>query len=73
MDFIDIASFLQYESFDGMKEVINYGEDGIKFYIILKGVVSVSIPNPEIKSFNLELNRFQNLLKWKETDYDPRE
>ena len=73
MDFIDIASFLQYESFDGMKEVINYGEDGIKFYIILKGVVSVSIPNPDIKSFNLELNRFKNLLKWKETDYDPRE
>ena len=73
MDFIDIASFLQYESFDGMKEVINYGEDGTKFYIILKGVVSVSIPNPDIKSFNLELNRFQNLLKWKETDYDPRE
>ena len=47
-DFIDIASYLQYESFDGMKEVVKYGDDGHKFYIILKGVVNVSVPNPEI-------------------------
>ena len=33
------------------KNVINYGEPGEKFYVILSGQVSVKIPNPGIKGW----------------------
>ena len=47
-DYIDIVEALEYEHFPTGKPVFEYGEMGTKFYIILAGKVSVSIPNPEI-------------------------
>lgn len=34
-----------------MKDVINYGDNGDKFYIIIKGIVQVLIPNPAIEKW----------------------
>ena len=44
----EIASLLKIESFAPLEDVIKYGEQGDKFYIILQGVVSVNVPNPSI-------------------------
>jgi hypothetical protein len=33
-----------------MDEVVTFGEEGDKFYVIIKGVVSVLIPNPSAVS-----------------------
>ena len=32
--------------------MINYGDQGDKFYIVLKGELSVLVPNPLIKDFD---------------------
>ena len=49
-DIRDLASNFKFESFNCLDSVINYGdkisENNDKFYIILRGIVSVSIPNP---------------------------
>jgi hypothetical protein len=33
---------------------VQYGEAGDQFYIILKGIVSVQIPNPKIKNWRMK-------------------
>ena len=40
----EVCGGLQYESKESESFVINYGDFGDKFYIILKGTVSVWIP-----------------------------
>jgi hypothetical protein len=37
----DLASQLKFEQMQGMKDCMTHGERGNKFYIILRGVVSV--------------------------------
>lgn len=53
-----------------MKDVINYGDVGDKFYIIFKGIVSVFIPNPSIKEWFTKRKHFLKLLKWKEEIFE---
>lgn len=42
-DSFEIASALKFEKFKAGDKVVNFGDEGDKFYIILKGVVSVQI------------------------------
>jgi CRP-like cAMP-binding protein len=42
---MEIASYLTYESFDEGELVFEYGTVGENFYVVLKGAVSVLIPN----------------------------
>ena len=51
------------------KTVINYGEPGDKFYLILGGEVSVTIPNPGIKGWKDHRNVFEQLKHWEETSF----
>lgn len=61
-DIIDVASQLKMESFKELSSVITYGEVGDKFFIVLKGVVRVMIPNKYIQDRALKWNDYQSLL-----------
>ena len=47
-----------------MQNVINYGEVGDKFYIMLKGIASVIIPNSAIKDRAVKWREYKSLLEW---------
>jgi hypothetical protein len=55
-----------------MDEIINYGEIGDKFYIIIRGVVSIQIPNMSIKNWASHRKEFQFLKDWKKNEYNPK-
>ena len=57
---------------DPAQEVIRYKEKGEKFYVIIKGVVSVQIPNPLIKDRQQKYRYYQTLLQWKSEQFDPK-
>ena len=42
-----IAERLSFEFYNSGEEVMKYGESGNTFYIIIKGLVSVLVPNKE--------------------------
>lgn len=42
---MDLSAAMKFEKLQGMENVINHGENGNKFYIMLKGVVNIQIPN----------------------------
>ena len=69
-DLIDVASHLQIESFSPRSTVINYGELGDKFYIVLKGVVKVLIPNDTIPDRAVKWKNYMFLKDWKRDVYD---
>ena len=68
----ELASFLQLKSIKALNKAINYGEHGDKFYIIIRGVVSVQIPNMSIKSWIHHRKEYQYLKEWKKNEYDPK-
>lgn len=39
--------------------IINHGEQGDLFYVILKGVVTVQVPNKRIKNWNLKFTEYK--------------
>ena len=55
-----------------MTNVFNYGEVGDKFYIILRGVVSINTPNSAIKDRAVKFKDYQLLLEWKENEFDKK-
>ena len=42
----DLVSKLKLETFEKKDEVITYGSQGDKFYLILEGKVEIKIPDP---------------------------
>ena len=46
-DMLDIMSCIQYERFSSEEVIMNWGELGEKFYILMEGQVSVLIPSPK--------------------------
>tara|TARA_B110000285_G_C15055044_1_gene579102 strand:+ start:123 stop:725 length:603 start_codon:yes stop_codon:yes gene_type:complete len=71
-DSYEIASSLKFEKFKAGEKVVNFGDEGDKFYIILKGVVSVQIQNPSIKDYRLVERDFNKLKEWKKDEFDPK-
>mmetsp|Transcript_19278 Transcript_19278/g.29570 ORF Transcript_19278/g.29570 Transcript_19278/m.29570 type:complete len:110 (+) Transcript_19278:378-707(+) len=59
------------ETFPQGENVVNYGDQGDCCYIILKGVVSVQIPNTKIKDWKLKYHAASVDNEWKE-DIDHR-
>ena len=64
---------LKFQKCQGMTNIVNFGEIGDKFYIILKGVVSISTPNSAIKDRALKWIDYKMLLEWKENHFDKKE
>jgi hypothetical protein len=56
---------------DKNEQVFKYGEKGEKFYIVVKGLLSVEIPNPSIKKWKAERKDYEQLLSWKK-DFDKK-
>ena len=44
--------------------MFRHGDAGEHFYIIIKGIVGVWVPNSEIKGWKYELKRYKEHLKW---------
>jgi hypothetical protein len=44
--------------------VFRHGDLGDSFYIIIKGIVGVRVPNSEIKGWKYEIKRYRDHLKW---------
>ena len=63
---------MKFQRVNAQETVINHGDIGDQFFIILKGVVSVQIPNPNIEQRHTKKRDFERLLKWKKEDFDPR-
>ena len=63
-----LMAVLQLEKFNINKKIINYGEDGDKFYLLIKGQVGVYEPIP--KKVELTTKEYVlELLKIKKIDY----
>ena len=58
---------MHYEEVNYSEYVIRYGDKGDWFYLILKGVVSVEIPNPTIKNWKTDYEEYIKLKQWRET------
>ena len=54
------------ETLEEKIKAITYGEKGDCFYIILKGVVSVQIPNPKLKNWKQFREEYILEEEWKE-------
>ena len=65
-DLDELVSAFNFESFQSGQQIMEYGEDGNKFYIQFKGVVSVSVPNSEIRNWRMRRFLFIQDLKWYE-------
>lgn len=49
-DIRELASLFKFDAHRGLDTVFNFGDTSVnKFYIILRGIVSVQIPNPTMK------------------------
>lgn len=68
----EISSQLTFQRAIPLSKIIEYGEKANHFYIIIKGVVTVRIPNPEIQDWSFKRRDYLNLLKWKKDILDPR-
>lgn len=52
--------------------MVKYGDIGDLFYMIIKGSVSVQIPNPEIKKWDIFRKEYLRLKQWKWEEFDPK-
>ena len=51
-DIVEISKHLRFMETPQSEKVVTYGEPGELYYIIIKGVCSIQIPNPMIKDWN---------------------
>ena len=71
-DMKELVQAFQFEWIPEFHNVVEYGERGEKLYIILKGLVSVRIPNPAIKNWTFQRKYFLELIQWKKAYLDKR-
>jgi hypothetical protein len=71
-DFKELVSVMQSEKFNPHEAVMYQGDKGDKFYVILKGSVSVHIRNPIIKEWKIQWLRYKELKRWKAENFDKR-
>lgn len=72
MEMREIASHLTFRRVGGLENIVEYGDEANHFYIIIKGVVSIFIPNPEIADWSVKRRDYLKLLDWKKNQLDPR-
>lgn len=66
-----IIEVLKFEQFNKGDCIINWGDEGDKFYIIIKGSVKVLVPSNKIKDAkDLMTKRYQELQNLKEDIID---
>jgi len=50
-DILELCQVFCFDKIDAGDNVFKWGDAGDKFYIIIKGLCSVQIPNPKIKDW----------------------
>ena len=65
-DMRDLTMSFQMLQFSKGDNVITYGEVGDLFYVLIKGSVSVNIPNPMIRHWKDKLQYKEDLIQWKQ-------
>jgi CRP-like cAMP-binding protein len=70
-DLQEIISKMKWESESVLNDIYSQGDENDKFYVILRGVVQVLVPNPAIKGRALLYREYKNLLQWKKEEFDP--
>ena len=71
-DIKELSNYLRLTQRSKSENIITYGDPGSEFYIILKGLVGVQIPNPKVKEWKLKRRDYQSLLEWKHSYFDPK-
>ena len=54
------------------KNVVQYGSHGDKFFLVISGVLSVQVPNAQIKRFEWARNEYNKLKDWFQNVFLPR-
>ena len=52
-DLQGVVNKFQWESHNALTNIYEHGDESHKFYVILKGVVQLQVPNPAIKNRTL--------------------
>lgn len=68
----ELMTCCYFETIKEGENVFDYGDEGDKFYIIIKGTCSVLIRNPKIREWYHQWIQYQKLLAWKEDKFDRR-
>ena len=71
-DFREIATHLEFKEVNEFQNVINYSDEPETYYMLLNGIVSLRIKNPQIKKWDFAWKEYQKLKKWKKEKFDPR-
>lgn len=69
-DIKELSQNIEMVKFKQNEAIFEYGTQGDKFYIILEGKVSVSIPNPLITHWQEKMKHYKELLVWKRKVFD---
>lgn len=65
----EVSQAFIFKSYPEDSQVINYGEFGEHFYIIIHGKVGVQIPNPMINQWQKHREAFEDVKIWKSTKF----
>ena len=71
-DLKELIGQMKFHSCKSMRDVISHGDQGHLFYVIIKGAVTVQIPNPSIKNRTFLWREFKRLTQWKKEEFDQR-
>lgn len=63
-DMNEMVAAFKLLNIEAGEDVIRYGENGNTFFVILQGIVSISIPNPKIKNWRLKRLDFMMEQEW---------
>ena len=63
-DLEELVSAFRFEKFEAGEQIMEYGEPGEKFYVMIKGIVSVSVPNSEIRNWRMKRFMFVQDQQW---------
>lgn len=65
-EMVELIQHFDFESYKTKDCIMNLGDQGDTFYILIKGAVSVLVKNPQIKDWNIEYKYYKKLKAWKE-------
>ena len=71
-DYQKLCRSLCFLELDEFENVFEHGDKGDTFYIIIQGLVSVQLPNNNIKNWSFARKEFLKLQKWKQNEFDPK-
>ena len=72
-DIQEIARLIMVKKVHAMENVIEFGDLGQNFYIVLKGVVAIEVPNEKIKNRAIKFKDYEMIKKWEKDEFAPRE